>query len=76
MGERAGAYVAQKVGQSKRGVKCDRKEPVFETGLVKKTVRCPCKWAAPGNKTASLCAVAFSPVWLLDFPFCIRLFLP
>lgn len=37
-GERAGAYIAGQVGQSRRGVKCDYKEPVFETGLFKKTV--------------------------------------
>lgn len=53
-------FIAWQVGQRETGVKCACKEPVFETRLVEKAVHCPCKWAAPGNKTTSLCAVAFS----------------
>lgn len=70
------AHTAWQVGWSERGVKCECKEPVFECRLVKKTVHCPCKRAAPGNKTTSLCAVAFSHIWLLRFHFCMYLFLP
>lgn len=71
-----GTYIAWQVGQSRRGVKCDCEEPVFETGLLKKAECCPCKRAAPGTKPTSLQAVAFSRIWLLDFYFCIYLFLP
>lgn len=39
----------------KEEVKFDCKEPAFETGLVKKTAHCPCKWAAPGNKMTLCC---------------------
>lgn len=51
----AGADISQQVDRVKEGVKLDCKEPVFETGLVKKTAHCPCKWAAPGNKMTLCC---------------------